>query len=267
MSSPLDVIEFIARSDHRVGVLDALVERPCDRDDLRTVTGASSPTMGRVLADFEDRRWIVREGRTYRLTRLGEFVADQFIDLRTAMETERKLRDVVAWLPREMEGFSVDLFTDPVISYPGPGYPYEPVERVTQLIEETDEMRGLGTTIVKSSNLEAACRAILDGMEFEFIYTPGVLETIVSWNPAKVSESAACENCTSLVHDSLPDSEWCGLGIYDDRVGICCHDVETGVLQAVIDTDSPEALEWADSVYERYRKEAHVLDDEELLVT
>lgn len=92
--STLDDIEFLARSDHRVAVLDALAEGPCDRDDLRGATGASSPTMGRILADFEDRRWIIRDGSTYELTQLGAFVTDRFADLRGAMATERKLRDV-----------------------------------------------------------------------------------------------------------------------------------------------------------------------------
>ncbi len=259
--SPLDEIEFLARSEHRVGVLDALADAPRDRRDLCAATGASSPTMGRVLADFESRQWITRDGPTYELTRLGGFVVDRFGELCGAMATERKLRDVWRWLPREMEGFSVDLFADAVVSYPGPGYPYRPVERVTQLIEGSGSMRGFGTTVVKSSNLEAACRSILDGMEFEFVYSPDVLEAVVSWNPAKVAETAACENCTTFLHDSLPDGRWCGLGIYDDRVGICCHDVETGVLHAVVDTDAPAAFAWAESVYERVRREATPLDD------
>jgi hypothetical protein len=67
-----------------------------------------------VLADFEERRWIERSGPTYELTPLGEFVAERFADLCDAMETEGKLRDVWQWLPREMEGFSVDLFADAV---------------------------------------------------------------------------------------------------------------------------------------------------------
>ena len=266
MTTPLEEIEFLARSDHRVGVLDALAGQPCDRDDLRVATGASSPTMGRILGDFEDRRWIVRDGRTYELTRLGEFVASRFTDLRKAMETERELRDVVPWLPREMDGFTVDMFADATVSYPGPGYPYQPVERVTRLIEDAESMRGFGTTVVKSSNLEAACRAILDGMAFEFIYSPPVFERIVAWNPERVAEADACGNCATFLHDSLPDGDWCGLGIYDDRVGICCHDLETGMLKAVVDTDSPAALAWAESVYERYRAEARPLDEGESLV-
>ena len=253
-------IEFLARSVHRVGVLDALAERPHDRADLRAATGASSPTVGRVLSDFEERRWVVRTGHEYELTPLGAFVADRFADLREAMETERTLRDVWQWLPREMEGFTVDLFADAVVSHPGPGYPYEPVDRITRLIEGTDSMRGFGTTVLKSSNLEAACRAILGGTEFEYVYSPDVLAAVVSWNPERVAAAAACENCTTLVHDALPDGEWCGLGIYDDRVGICCHDVETGALRAVVDTDSAAARAWAESEYERIRAEARPLD-------
>ena len=71
MTRQLDEIEFLARSVHRVGVLDVLAEGPRDRDDLRAATGASSPTIGRVLADLEDRRWIERAGATYELTPLG----------------------------------------------------------------------------------------------------------------------------------------------------------------------------------------------------
>ena len=263
MTAQLEEIEFLARSAHRAGVLDALADRPRDRDDLRTETGASASTMGRILADFEERRWIERNGPTYELTPLGAFVAERFASLRQAMGIERKLRDVWRWLPREMEGFSVDLFADAVVSYPGPGYPYQPVERVTELIEETSEMLGFGTTVFKSINNETVCDSVLDGMEYEYIYSPAVLEATIDWNPARVAEAAACENCTILLHDGLPDVTRCGIGIFDERIGICCHDGETGMLEAVVDTDAPEAREWALAVYELHRADARSLTDEE----
>lgn len=252
----LDDVEFLARSTHRVGVLTALAQGSCDRAHLRTVTGASSPTMGRILSDFQERRWIDRSGPTYDLTQLGEFVADRFLGLCEAMAVERKLRDVWQWLPREMEGFSVDLFADAVVSYPGPGYPYEPVERVAQLVEETGRMRGFGTLELKAANIETVCGAVLDGTEMEYVFSPDVLEATFAWNPERIREVAACEHCTVLVHDDLPDEDRCGLSIVDDRIAICCHDADTGALTAVIDTDAPEAREWALSVFDRYRREA-----------
>ncbi|WP_458191203.1 helix-turn-helix transcriptional regulator [Haladaptatus sp. NG-WS-4] len=159
---------------------------------------------------------------------------------------------------------AVELFADAVVSYPGPGYPYEPVKRVSQLIEETTAMCGFGTTVFKSINNETVCQSVIGGMEYEYIYSPAVLEATIGWNPEAIAEAAACDNCTILLHDDLPDENRCGFGIFDDRIGICCHDAETGMLEAVIDTDSPEARKWALSVFDRHRADARSLGDEEI---
>ncbi len=249
-------LQFLATSRHRLIVLGLLAEEPNDRATLREVTGASPQTMGRVLHAFIDRRWIERDGALYRITPLGAYVHDHVRDVQRALETERKLRDVWEWLPREIEGFSVDLFADAVVSYPGPGYPYEPVDRLTQLITSTDRLRGFGTTILKSANNETMCRAVLAGMELEYVFSPEALEATLAWNPALVAETAACEHCRVFVHEALPDEERCGLGINDTRVGICCNDRDTKHLRAVIDTDSPEARTWAVEAFEHYRDEA-----------
>ena len=264
MGAPLEQIDFIARSSHRVGVLEGLAESPRERRELRAATGASSPTMSRILADFEDRRWIGRDGPSYELTPLGEFVAERFLELRDAMQTERRLRDVWQWLPREMEGFSVDLFADAVVSYPGPGYPYEPIERLKHLIEGTTRMRGFDSIVFKSINNETVCRAVLDGMELEYVFSPTALEKTLAWDPERVMAAAERDHCTVFVHDDLPDRSRCGLGIVDDRAGICCHDAETGALTAVVDTASPEAREWAISTFERVRDEARPVDPQSL---
>lgn len=260
MDDATETIEFLSRSPHRVDALEVLLEGPCDRASLRDETGASRPTLSRILADFGDRRWIARAGPDYELTRLGVYVAERFLDLREAMAVERKLRDVWRWLPLEMEGFDVELFRDAVVSYPGPGYPYEPVERLGQLISTSETMRGFDNIVYKSSNMDAACRAVLGGMEFEYVFSPEALAGTVAWDPERMREVAACDNATVLVHDSLPDGDRCGLGIVDDRAGICCHDVESGALVAVIDTDDSDAREWAIGVFEQVREEAEPVD-------
>jgi predicted transcriptional regulator len=261
MDSAIEEIEFIARSKYRVGVLDALVETGRDRAGLRSATGAHASSISRVLGAFEERGWVERSGSTYELTPLGEFVAERFGALRDAMETERKLRDVWPWLPREMAGFSAELFEDAVVAYPGPGYPYEPLDRVIQLFEESDSMCGLGATVYKSVANEVFCRAVLDGMEIEYVYSTPVLAATVGWNPELFEKAAAKDHCTVLVHDDLPDKTRCGIDIFDNRVAICCHDAETRALRAWIDTDAPEAREWAWSIFERYRREARPVDE------
>ncbi|ELY87850.1 transcriptional regulator [Natrialba hulunbeirensis JCM 10989] len=261
MGATLDDIEFLVSSPHRVGVLDALTSGPCDRDELRTATGASSPTMGRVLADFQDRHWIERDGKTYQLTELGEFVAGWLEDFSDAIAYQRRLREVWPWLPHEIDGFTIELFTDVVISQPGPGYPYKPVERLTELITATGTMRGFGMALLKSGNLEPFFDHVLDGLHCEYIYPPDVFEDLLSWDEDTVVETATRANYTILLHDDLPLDDQCGICLFDDRVSICCYDTETGALQSLVDTESDEMRAWAESYYERFRDEARPLAD------
>ena len=182
------------------------------------------------------------------------------------MLASQKLRDVWQWLPHEMEGFSVEFFADSTVSYPGPNYPYHPIERVTHLIESSDSIYGFGSTIYKSGNLEAFCRRVVEGMEVEYIYSLPVLQAVVAWNPELTAEVLECENCTIFLHDSLPDDDRCGLNIMDDCIGICGHNSDTSQLEAVIDTESREARDWAEVVYDTYRSEARPFEADELLV-
>ncbi|WP_254531899.1 helix-turn-helix transcriptional regulator [Natrinema gelatinilyticum] len=265
MDPAIQDIEFLARSEHRIAALEALFEQRRDRRELRAVTEASDPTIGRIVRDFEDRSWIVRDGPYYELTPLGAFVTERFLKLREGMRTGNTLREVWHWLPREMEGFAVEHFEDAVVAYPGPNYPYEPVDRVTYLLESTDTIRGLGTTIYKSGNLEVFCRRVLEGMAMEYIYSLPVLRAIVNWDSDLISRAFECDNCTVFLHDSLPDDNRCGLNIMDDRIGICGHDPDSAQLEAVIDTASPEARDWAEAVYEQCRRDARPFDPEELV--
>ncbi|WP_137289173.1 helix-turn-helix transcriptional regulator [Natronorubrum halophilum] len=263
MDTAIRDIEFLARSAHRVAVLETLAESPRDRRDLCAATDASNPTVGRIIRDFEDRGWIVRDDGRYELTLLGEFVTERFAELWSGMSTARTLRDVWQWLPHEMDGFTVDLFEDAEVAAPGPEYPYRPIKRVTQLLESTDAIRGFGTTLYKSGNLEVFCQRVIDGMNTEYIYSPRILRAIVAWNPSLTAEALARENCTILLHDALPDDDRCGLNIMDDCIGICGHDPESAQLEAVIDTPAAEARAWADEVYEKQRREARPFDPEE----
>lgn len=266
MDGTLDDVEFLVGSNHRMGVLTALSENPRDRDDLRNATGASSPTMGRVLSDFEARHWIEREGRTYRLTGLGEFVADRLEELAGAMKFQQQLRQVWPWLPHDIDGFSAELFSDVVVSRPGPGYPYQPIERVAQLIEQAHTMCGFGMPMLKSGNLEPFFDRVLDDLNCEYIYPPAVFEELLSWDESTVTEAATRPNYTVLLHDDLPVDDRCGISLFEDRVSICCYDRETGTLQSVVDTESDEMRAWAESYYKRLRKEARPLGETDDLV-
>ncbi|MFC6726379.1 MarR family transcriptional regulator, partial [Halobium palmae] len=71
MESVLSEIEFLALSANRVRVLDQLAESEYSRRDLAELTGASQPTLGRILHDFEERAWVTRGPEGYAATATG----------------------------------------------------------------------------------------------------------------------------------------------------------------------------------------------------
>ena len=265
MDGTPDDIEFLVTSDHRVAVLDALTKGTSDRNALRSATGASSPTMSRILTDFENRNWVEREGRTCELTGLGEFVADRLAEFVDAITIENRLRDVWQWLPHELDGFSVDLFTDVAVTHPNPGYPDEPIERRIELITETSTWRGVGVAMLGLRTLEISFDRFLDQQdEFqcEYIYPPEVFEELLSWGDTeKIMKAAHNESYTVFLHEDLPIDDRYEICLFDDCVTICCYDHEKGGLQALIETTSSDMRTWAESYYEEFREEAQPLGD------
>ena len=265
MDGTPDDLEFLVASDHRSAVLGTLASEPSDRDELRAATGASSPTMSRILTDFEKRNWIVRDGRTYQLTGLGAFVADHLSAFVDAMEIEHQLRDVWQWLPHDFDGFSVDLFTDVTVTRPNPGYPDRPIERRIELITKTATWRGVGVAMLGLRTLEASFDRFLDQQEefeCEYVYPPEVFEELLSWGDREtIMEAARSERYTVLLHDDLPTDDRYEICLFDDCVTICCYDHEKGGLQALIETTSSDMRTWAESYYEQFRAEAHRLED------
>lgn len=252
-SPPLDDIEYLARSEHRVTALAALARRPQSRADLLAMTGVSQSTIGRTLRAFEERCWIRRDGRHYEATQLSAFVAAGIEALIDRVETEQALRDIWQWFPTETSGFTVEMWSDAVITIAESDNPYWPVNRFLSLLRETDRFQFLGFDLaLLEPCMEELCQRIIDGMETEIIDPPNVVEHIRSTYPERSTEALESGNLTLRVHDDLPPY---GVGIFDDRVAISGYDPDSGTVRVVIDTDAPEAREWAESVYRLYRCE------------
>ncbi|PCR89534.1 helix-turn-helix transcriptional regulator [Natrinema ejinorense] len=255
--SPLDDIEFLARSEHRVTTLETLARSPQSRADLRELTDVSQSTIGRTLREFEDRHWIRREGHQYEATQLGAFVASGMRELVERIETEQKLRDVWQWLPAEASGFTIEMGSNAVVTVAEADDPYRPVNRFESLLRETDRFRFVGFDLALLEPCkEELARRIVDGMDTEIIDPPHVARHILSTYLEHRSEPLENGNVSVWLHDELPPY---GIGIFDRRIGVSGHDPESGAARVLIDTDAPAAREWADSTYESYRSEARPL--------
>lgn len=261
--SPLDDIEFLARSEHRVTVLDALAGHPQRRDELRAMTGASSSTIGRTLRQFEDRRWIHRDGNTYEATQLGAFVASGIRDLLERIETERRLRDVWRWLPTEASGFTIEMGSDAVVTVAESDDPYQPVNRFVSLLRETDRFRFVGYDVALLEPCkDELSRRIIDGLHTEIIDPPSVARYVLSTYPDHCATPLESGNLTVMLHDDLPSY---GISIFDDRIGVSGYDPDSGTVRVFIDTDASVAREWAESTFESFRRDARPLAHEPIV--
>ena len=256
-SSPLEDIEFLARSVHRATALDALARRPQSRADLLAITGVSQSTMGRTLREFEERNWIQRDGAEYEATPSGAFVASGMRELVDRVRTEQTLRNVSDMLPDEESGFTLEMVSDAVVTVADADDPYRPVNRFLALVRETEQFRFAGFNVALLQPCkDELCRQIVEGMRSEIIDPPNVVQYIRSSCPDQFSETLDNGDLTIRVHDDLPAY---GIGIFDDRIAISGYDPTSGTVKVLVDTDAPEAREWAEAEYERYRRETPTL--------
>jgi predicted transcriptional regulator len=255
MTTPVEDIEFLARSEHRVNALGALAVAPQSRDNLREAIGASNATVGRLLNEFDKRTWVKHDGHRYELTPLGAFIADGFFHLVDRFQTEHSIRDVWQWFPTDL-GFTVEMFSGATVTPQDERNPYCPNRRYAHLVETSESLREVGTIPHKEENVRMVLERAIAGMEVELVFPGEVLTHMVSFAPDLVNEALKSGNIALLIHDHLPGGFW----IFDGHVGTCCRDDETGLSRAVIDTSTTEAQAHAQSLYGSYRSEATPFD-------
>lgn len=262
-SSPLEDVEYLARSDHRVTVLVSLARGPRTRAELLDRTGVSQSTMGRTLREFEDRNWVRRDGPYYRATQPGIFVACAVADLIERIDTERQLRGLWRWLPDADSGFSIEMCLDAVVTVAEADDPYRPVNRFRSLLDGTDSFRFAGFDLALLEPCrDELCGRIVDGMRAEVIDPPNVVRHIRTNYPEQFAETLASGNLTLRLHDDLSPY---GVGILDDRTVVSGYDPDSGAVQVLIDTDSPDARAWAESTLQTYRREVPTIALEPLV--
>jgi len=257
MDPVLDEIEFLALSTNRVDVLSQLAKRPQTRQELGAATGASQPTLGRILRDFEERHWVTPGPDGYEATPTGRLVADGFGDFYSLLETERKLREIVEWLPTEELTFDLRALQESTITVPSQTRPGAPVSRVIDLIEDAEQVKILSHAF-NDRTLEAVTDWVAAGGSFEAVFSAAAIKPVA--NDAALAgllrELLDSETATVRIYDGpVP----LAVTLTDSVVSLLVRD-DNGRLQAALDTDNPEVTDWAQEVYSRYWEESRPLE-------
>lgn len=261
MDRVLEEIEFLALSTNRVDVLTRLAEGSQTRQELGAATGASQPTLGRILRDFEDRKWITRSNGGYETTATGRLVADGIGEMYGILETELKLRDLIEWLPTEELTFDLRALREATITVPTQTRPGAPVGRVTELIQNADEVSVLSHAF-NDRTLQTVTDWVDGGGEFEAVFSADAIKPVT--DDAVLADQlralVGAETATVRIYDGpVP----LAVTLTDNVVSLLVRD-DNGRLQAALDTDNPTVSDWAQEMYARYWNNAQPLDTQTL---
>ncbi|WP_128904296.1 helix-turn-helix transcriptional regulator [Halorubrum amylolyticum] len=254
----IDAVAFLARSKHRVRVLELLTDGPRTREDLAAGTDATRVTLSRILGDLEDRGWIEHDhaDRSYALTRFGRLVFGDFSRLLGTVSVGREHPDLVNRLPTEWFGFDLRCLEDAERVAAADADPLSAARVVANAIREASSCRSLlGTFIaLPMYSAEAAVRAG-DALEGTVVFDPNVTATMLGdpdlrsrW---KRLEAAADGHFYYAVDEAVP----CSIDLVDGTAFLTVdREAERGF--DILRTDHPDVVEWAGETVERYRAEA-----------
>lgn len=250
MDAPIEDVEFLARSENRVEVLRLVAAEPHTRASLAAETGASQATLGRILEDFADRSWVRREPDGYVATATGALVADGVDDLLTVLETERRLRDVVAFLPEDELDFDLRHLADATVAVPTPTRPGAPLQRVIDAMEGAGALRAFSHALNERSLTTALSRVQAGEQTFEAVLSESAIEALAAEDAlwSRLCTLAAADGAAVRVRRAdVP----LAVTVTDGTVSILVRDADE-VLRASLHTDAAAVREWANGRFERY---------------
>jgi predicted transcriptional regulator len=248
-------IDWLTRSTNRVETFERLGDGPYTRGELKGAAGVTRVTLNQTPANREDRDWIIRDDSGYKTT-LGDLVSEDLRALRETAALSQELHDIQQYLPVEEFDFDLRLLQDGRITIPSKGDTTAPLRRSAEIIRTTTgRIRGYGAAIDPPS-----VKAVVDSGTLskerptELILTDNSIDLITS--DSELTEwfsDLAVVDTTQLFYY---EGEFAyALELFDGLIAIELND-KKGFVPALIESDDEAVLDWAERIYDRYKREA-----------
>lgn len=257
----IDGIAFLASSETRVRILDTLRERGrVERTDLQERLDCTRTTIGRNLDALEDRGFIERTNDEVTITRVGEFVAEDFFDLVETVEAARSLEPFLEWAPPdEFDPTLLRRLAEGEMVVATREDPHAPEDAHVERIETTEDQRFV-LPIVGERGMERSFEMLQANRteSVELVIGPEIADLFTSHPryPTKIGRVLDTGRVTILVHEE--DIEYF-LGLYDDIVHVAVVD-DRGRPQALVETTDDEVRAWAEKRYREYGRRTEPFD-------
>lgn len=255
--TPLEDVEYLARSPNRVRVLKAMDTDSYTRSELRELTGISQPTLGRILDGFERRGWIRKSGTVYQRSRLGSLLADAFGHLLDTVETVQKLAELEERLPTERMDFDFRLFREATITTPHPPDVFAHLRRAEELVTPAAHTTWLTGNMYLDSIPKQRELLFERNQTQEVIISQAALDVALSRpeTVAMIRELLESGRITVYRFDgTVPLS----VGLADETALVVPYD-DNNAPCALIDTENDVIRDWVSEMLREYREQAELL--------
>lgn len=258
LDPPLDDVAFLARSNNRVDVLEALDERDLTRRELHDATGISQPTLGRVLDGFEERGWATNGGNgnggRYRLTPLGCLLAEEFGSLLDVVGTIQTLQELAPWLPLDEMDFELRALSDARITTPKPTDATAHFRREAEVLAHTERLRFLCNQAQPETVARYRDWVVEEGGHMEAVITADAVDAALAHPVMGRQLRGMLASGRATVHRYDGDVAFMA-GMLDDTATIVPLD-DSGVPCAFVESDDDAVRAWVTDTLESYREEA-----------
>jgi predicted transcriptional regulator len=254
-----DDIKYISGSEYRVQLLDTLQEpkRPSDIVDEQS---ASRATVQRTLTGFTERGWVQKERETgcYRLTTAGKLVHGAYHELADVVETVEEAGESLSLLEHIEPSIPLESVRRASVTVATPKAPHAAMERYFDAIESLPDIDSLyGISPILSPVLGDTHEELIGSdVPTELVIDEETFEKVRNTDFERMNDSLSIETFTLYV---FPGSIEFGLGIIGEHVFVGAYD-NYGRHRANLDGNDEALIEWAQTVYDKYRREARVIE-------
>ncbi|NHN46441.1 hypothetical protein G9464_02340 [Halostella sp. JP-L12] len=237
----------------RVKFLKALDGNPSNKRDLVDLVNVSRSTVNRAIWDLEQLGLIEYDDEGYRVTVSGRLLYEQYVRYRDGVVAVMAAADLLALLPGDGP-ISLDLVRDADIFVAEDPAPHVPVTILSNIIRESERLRGISRAHAAPKTADALHDAISGGATAEIVFREEVYDHVreaYDW----LTELLDVGNLRPYLIDDVPygliiaehvDRTYSCLVVYDENSGI----------GGVLVNEREAAVDWAMNVYDSYRQQA-----------
>lgn len=254
-----DDIHYLAGSEYRVQLLDLLRE-PKRPGDLVDEQSASRTTVQRTLSGFTERGWARKEHETgcYRLTTAGKLVYGAYHELVDVVDTVDETGESLSLLEDIEPSIPLESVRSASVVVATPKTPHAAMDRyftVLETLTDIDYFYAISPVISPVVN-ETHVDLVEPGVPTELVIDEEMFEQFRNTDFENKDDIYSIETFTLYV---LPRSIRFGLGIVGGHVFVGAYD-NYGRHRASLDGNDDKLVEWAQTVFKKYRRDARVVE-------